>query len=59
VHLAAALGTKTVAMHAERKCWKFNAGLPFHPDVKLIEHGKGWSYALSEVAKRIRGYLHA
>jgi tetratricopeptide (TPR) repeat protein len=59
VHLAAALGTKTMAMHAERKCWKFHAGLPFHPDVKLIEHGKGWSYALSEVAKQVRKFVSA
>ena len=57
VHLAAALGTKTLAMHAERKCWKFNAGLPFHPTVELVEHGKGWSYALSEVAKRVRKFV--
>lgn len=59
VHLSAALGTKTIAMNAERKCWKFNAGLPFHPDVKLIEHGKGWSYALSEVAKQVRKVINA
>lgn len=54
VHLAAALGVKTIAMHAQRKCWKFNAGLAFHPDVTLIEHGKGWRDALSEVAKQVR-----
>jgi tetratricopeptide (TPR) repeat protein len=59
VHLAAALGTKTIAMQAERKCWKFNAGLPFHPDVTLVEHGKGWSYALSEVAKQVKRVLGA
>lgn len=59
VHLAAALGTKTIALQAERKCWKFNAGLPFHPDVTLIEHGKGWSYALSEAAKRVKGVIYA
>jgi Tfp pilus assembly protein PilF len=59
VHLAAALGTKTIAMHAERKCWKFNAGLPFHSGVTLIDHGKGWRYALSDVAKRVRGILNA
>jgi tetratricopeptide (TPR) repeat protein len=57
VHLAAALGTKTIAMHAKRKCWKFHAGLPFHPDVMLIEHGKGWRDALSEVAKKVRKFV--
>jgi tetratricopeptide (TPR) repeat protein len=57
VHLAAALGTKTMAMHAKRKCWKFHSGLPFHPDVKLIEHGRDWRDALSEVAKQIRGFV--
>jgi tetratricopeptide (TPR) repeat protein len=57
IHLAAAVGTKTMAMHAKRKCWKFHSGLPFHPEVKLIEHGRDWRDALSDVAKQVRRFL--
>lgn len=31
VHLAGALGTKVIAMHAQYDCWKYSCGLPFHP----------------------------
>jgi len=59
VRLAAALGTKTIVMNAKRKNWNFNAGLPFHPDVIHIPHGRDWRDALNEAAKKVRKVVDA
>lgn len=35
VHLAAAIGTPTIAIHSSKPCWKFQGGLAWHPKVQL------------------------
>jgi len=59
VRVAAALGTKTIVMNAKRKNWNFNAGLPFHPDVIHIPHGRDWRDAINGAAKAVRRELRA
>lgn len=50
VHLAGALGVRTLAMAAPIKCWKYASGLPFHPVTALIEHGADWAETIEETA---------
>lgn len=56
VHLAAALGTRTIAMQALKPCWKFAGGLAFHPDVTLIAND-GWDKAIQNVVKTCSEFL--
>lgn len=41
IHLSGAIGTKTFAMKSKSSCWKYHAGLPFHP-ATLIEYQGSW-----------------
>jgi tetratricopeptide (TPR) repeat protein len=41
VHLAGALGVPTIAMKSRSSCWKYSAGLPFHP-CELVEWQGSW-----------------
>ena len=52
VHLAGALGVRTLAMAGPVKCWKYNAGNPFHP-VTMIEHSKDWNATIKEAASHL------
>lgn len=53
VHLAGALGVRTIAMCAAVKCWKFHSGIPFHP-CTLIEHSEDWGQTIEETASHLR-----
>lgn len=50
VHLAGALGVRTVAMEAPMRCWKFEAGNPFHPITAQIPHSEDWEATIAETA---------
>jgi tetratricopeptide (TPR) repeat protein len=54
VHLAGALGVSCLAMKSPHSCWKFTAGLPFHPRVELIEHDGTWEKTIRETAGLLR-----
>lgn len=54
-HLAGALGVPTVAMHAQASCWKYTAGLPFHP-CTLIQNN-GWPQTIAAAAKVLHELL--
>lgn len=56
-HLSGALGVPTIAMKAPISCWKYNAGLPFHP-CHLIEH-HGWKETAQDAALKLRGIINA
>ena len=51
-HLSGALGVRTIAMKARASCWKYQAGLPFHP-CHLIEND-GWESTIQAAAKKLR-----
>lgn len=51
VHLSAALGVPTIAMNGLAPCWKFRAGLPFHPNVNLIPNNGNWVNTIKEAAE--------
>jgi hypothetical protein len=55
-HLAGALGVPTVAMKASASCWKYEAGLPFHP-CHLIEN-EGWESTIFKAADKLHSILH-
>lgn len=58
VHLAAALGTPTIAMKAPTPCWKFAGDtLAFHPDVKLVGNDGDWKKTARETSQGIRAFL--
>ncbi len=50
VHLAGALGVRTIAMEGPVKCWKYNAGNPFHPLTAQIPHSDDWDATIKETA---------
>jgi tetratricopeptide (TPR) repeat protein len=54
VHAAGALGVPCLAMKAPHSCWKFYAGLPFHPEVQLIENEGNWDRTIIETAGALR-----
>lgn len=54
VHAAGALGVPCMAMKAPHSCWKFSAGLPFHPGVELIENEGNWDRTILETASALR-----
>jgi tetratricopeptide (TPR) repeat protein len=54
VHLAGALGVLCLAMKSPHSCWKFTAGLPFHPGVELIEHVDNWDKTIRETSGLLR-----
>jgi hypothetical protein len=55
-HLAGALGVPTVALKAPASCWKYAAGLPFHP-CHLIDN-PGWPTAIEHAAAKLRSILN-
>lgn len=57
VHLAGALGIPTVAMKAQVSCWKYTAGLPFHP-VHLIENSGSWKSTVQDATRKLRSILY-
>lgn len=57
VHLAAALGTPTIAMMSSKPCWKFAGGLAWHPNVNLIPNSGDWAKTVAEAAASIRQVL--
>lgn len=57
VHLAAALGTPTIAMMSSKSCWKFAGGLAWHPGVRLVPNSGDWSKTVTETAQSIRQVL--
>lgn len=57
VHLSAALGVPTISMMSAKPCWKFAAGLAWHPDVKLIPNSGDWGKTVAETAQSIRQFL--
>lgn len=52
IHAAGCLGVRTIAMHAPVKCWKFAAGVPFHP-VTLIGHHDDWNQTIKDTASHL------
>jgi tetratricopeptide (TPR) repeat protein len=50
VHLACALGVRTIAMKGKTSCWKFEGGLMFHPNCILVEH-RDWQTSIQEAAR--------
>lgn len=52
VHLAGALGVRTITMAGPVKCWKYNAGIPFHP-CTIIEHSTDWKSTIKETASNL------
>lgn len=57
VHLAAALGTPTIAMQSSKPCWKFAGGLAWHPEVKLIPNNGDWSRTVKDTTKALHERL--
>lgn len=53
VHLAGALGVRTIAMCGPVKCWKYSAGNPFHPITAMIEHSRDWNSTIKETASHL------
>lgn len=51
VHLAGALGTPCIAMNSPAACWKFTAGLPFHPGVEIVPHRQNWGETVRHAAE--------
>jgi tetratricopeptide (TPR) repeat protein len=56
-HLAGALGVPLVAMKAPHSCWKYNAGLPFHP-AHLIDNAGDWAATIAAAAAKLKEMLH-
>ena len=56
-HLSGALGVETVAMKSPASCWKYAAGLPFHP-CHLIENSGNWDSTIENAASKLRSILH-
>lgn len=56
-HLAGALGVPTVAMKAKASCWKYAAGLPFHP-CHLIENTGDWKTTVEAAALKVKEILN-
>jgi tetratricopeptide (TPR) repeat protein len=54
VHLAGALGVRTIAMEAPMRCWKYNAGNPFHPITAQIPHSDDWDATIEETASYLK-----
>lgn len=56
VHLAGAVGTKVVAMHGPMDCWKYAAGIPFHPADHVQWQGD-WKQTISAATQRVKQCL--
>jgi tetratricopeptide (TPR) repeat protein len=56
VHLAGALGTKVIAMHAPMDCWKYACGIPFHPAEHVLWQGD-WAKTIGAAAQRAKECL--
>lgn len=56
VHLAGALGTKVIAMHAQYDCWKYSCGIPFHPADHVKWQGD-WAKTVAAAAEKVRALL--
>lgn len=57
VHLAAALGTKCIAMASPKPCWKFHGPrIAFHPAVKLIYHRRDWDTSIQDAVLWLTKY---
>jgi hypothetical protein len=54
VHLAGALGTRVIAMHGPKDCWKYQCGIPFHPAEHIAWQGS-WKATISEAARLVTG----
>jgi Tfp pilus assembly protein PilF len=52
VHLAGALGTKVIAMHGPMDCWKYHAGIPFHPAEHVMWAGD-WRRTIEAATQRV------
>lgn len=50
VHLAGAMGVRTIAMKSPYSCWKFNSGNLFHPVTAMIENKQNWGETIRETA---------
>lgn len=55
IHLSGALGIKTFAMKAKISCWKYEAGLPFHP-ATLIEHRGTWKQTIQALIPQVKDH---
>lgn len=53
VHLAGALGVRTIAMEAKMRCWKFESANPFHPMTAQIPHSDDWDATIRETASHL------
>lgn len=56
VHLAGALGTPVVAMHGPMDCWKYRAGIPFHP-AEHVQWQGDWKKTIDAAAARVRAII--
>lgn len=56
-HLSGALGVETVAMMAPMACWKYAAGLPFHP--RHLVQNRSWPKTIEDAASKTREILNA
>lgn len=56
-HLSGALGVPTIAMQAQASCWKYAAGLPFHPCNLIPNNGK-WADTLYAAASQLKKVLY-
>jgi len=52
VHLAGALGVRTLAMAGPALCWKYSAGNPFHP-CTIIDHSTDWKTTIEATASNL------
>jgi len=52
-HLAGALGVPTFALNAKVKCWKYNAGNPFHPSNNVSWKGS-WPETIESAVPEIK-----
>lgn len=55
-HLSGALGIPTVAMKAQVSCWKYAAGLPFHP-CTLVDNSGSWGDTIEAAADELEKIL--
>ena len=51
-HLGGALGVRTITMAGPAKCWKYNAGIPFHP-CTIIDHSTDWKTTIKKTASNL------
>ena len=56
-HLAGALGVPTIAVKAKASCWKYAAGLPFHP-ARLVENTGDWATTMQAAAAELKKVIY-